>query len=237
MPPPKITSPVIRPITVPSSGGGTSHGTATPTPSTERAGRARQSQFTDLPKRGHSASVSGLSLKRPVKLAFVERLARRGTDGKAETSNVTGPSADLPTPNPPASTAAPGHAKGVSLKRPVKLAFAERLAQRDSGGKSEPSNVKGPAADPPEPDQPKSAAGSRHAKGVSVKRPAKVAFAERLARRNGGGQDQMSGMKEMMRHQGEMMLMSSQIQNNLNWTQTEAKLREAGSKAAKELIQ
>ncbi len=237
MPPPKITSPVIRPITVPSSGGDASHGTTTPTPSTERAGRARQSQFADLPKRGHSASVSGLSLKRPVKLAFVERLARRGADGKAETSNVKGPSADLQTPTPPASTAGPGHTKGVSLKRPVKLAFAERLAQRDNSGKSKTSNVKGPAADPPEPDQPKSTAGPRRAKGVSLKRPAKVAFAERLARRNGGGQDEMSGMKEMMQHQSEMMLMSARIQNHLNMTQTEAKLREAGSKAAKELIQ
>ncbi|MGD7183206.1 hypothetical protein, partial [Ralstonia pseudosolanacearum] len=74
--------------------------------------------------------------------------------------------------------------------------------------------------------------GKGPAKGVSLKRPAKVAFAERRAKRN-----EASDMQAMMRHQTEMMVMSAQMQNKLNETQTYAKLSEAGSKAAKELIQ
>ncbi|AXW25923.1 hypothetical protein CJO86_20230 (plasmid) [Ralstonia solanacearum] len=111
MPPPKISRPVIQPIAVPSSGGNASHGT-TPTPSTERTGRARQSQFADLPKLGHPASASGpghakgVSLKRPVKLAFTERLARRDGGGKAETPDMKSQSAGLPEPNPPRRRAA-----------------------------------------------------------------------------------------------------------------------------------
>ncbi|WP_230426141.1 hypothetical protein [Ralstonia syzygii] len=296
MPPPKISRPVIQPIAVPSSGGNASHGT-TPTPSTERTGRARQSQFADLPKLGHPASASGpghtkgvslkrpvklafterlarrdgggkaetpdtksqsaglpepnpppsaagpghtkgVSLKRPVKLAFTERLARRDGGGKAETPDTKSQSAGLPEPNPPPSAAGPGHTKGVSLKRPVKLAFTERLARRDGGGKAETPDTKSQSAGLPEPNPPPSAAGPGHTKGVSLKRPVKLAFTERLAQRNGGGgKGEMSEMQEMMQHQTQMMAMSAKMQNVLNMSQTAAKLSEAGSKAAKELIQ
>ncbi|CBJ35131.1 hypothetical protein [Ralstonia solanacearum] len=243
MPPPKISRPVIQPIAVPSSGGNASHGT-TPTPSTERTGRARQSQFADLPKLGHPASASGpghargLSLKRPVKLAFTERLARRDGGSKAETPDTKSQSAGLPEPNPPLSATGPGHAKGVSLKRPVKLAFTERLARRDGGGKAETPDTKSQSAGLPGPNPPLSATGPGHTKGVSLKRPVKLAFTERLAQRDGGGgKGEMSEMKEMMQHQTQMMAMSAQMQNQLNMSQTAAKLSEAGSKAAKELIQ
>ncbi len=176
----------------------------------------------------------------PAAIPSIEETAPQGTAptplaeraGRARQSQL----ADLPKLGHPSSGDGPGHTRGVSLKRPVKVAFAERLARRDGGRKSEVPDTQGPVATPPKSDHPAPASGAGHgkgpAKGVSLKRPAKVAFAERRAKRN-----EASDMQAMMRHQTEMMVMSAQMQNKLNETQTYAKLSEAGSKAAKELIQ
>ncbi|WP_247360667.1 hypothetical protein [Ralstonia pseudosolanacearum] len=149
--------------------------------------------------------------------------------------------ADLPTLGHPPSVSGPGHTRRASLKRPVKVAFAERLARRDSGEKSEVPDTQGPVADPPKSDPPAPAAGAGHgkgpAKGGSLKRPAKTDLAERRSKRNRGEKSEASDMKAMMEHQTQMMYMSAQLQNELNRAQTYAKLSEAGSKAAKELIQ
>ncbi|MCL1621857.1 hypothetical protein [Ralstonia pseudosolanacearum] len=181
----------------------------------------------------------------PAAIPSIEEAAPQGTAptplaeraGRARQSQLV----DLPKLGHPASDGGPGHTRGVSLKRPVKVAFAERLARRDGGRKSEVPDTQGPVATPPKSDPPAPASGAGHgpgpAKGVSLKRPAKVAFAERRAKRNGGEKSEASDMKAMMEHQTQMMVMSAQMQNKLNETQTYAKLSEAGSKAAKELIQ
>ncbi|MGA3843723.1 hypothetical protein ACI2UC_09440 [Ralstonia nicotianae] len=181
----------------------------------------------------------------PAAIPSIEETAPQGTAptplaeraGRARQSQL----ADLPKLGHPASDGGPGHTRGVSLKRPVKVAFAERLARRDGGRKSEVPDTQGPVATPPKSDPPAPASGAGHgpgpAKGGSRKRPAEAALAERRAKRNGGEKSEASDMKAMMEHQTQMMVMSAQMQNKLNETQTYAKLSEAGSKAAKELIQ
>ncbi|MGD7183205.1 hypothetical protein ACQCRU_10915, partial [Ralstonia pseudosolanacearum] len=75
---PRIPHLFFQPAAIPSIEETAPQGTA-PTPLAERAGRARQSQLADLPKLGHPASdggpghTRGVSLKRPVKVAFAER--------------------------------------------------------------------------------------------------------------------------------------------------------------------